>query len=346
MPTQFKFEMPKNVVVDGKTKTATYAKMTAEPFEGGFGHTLGNALRRVLLSSLEGAAITSVKIDGVAHEFSSIEGVYQDVTHIVLNFKRVLFSVTTRKSFECTIKAKGPCDVTAGMIAVPAGVEILNPDHVVFTITEKKTVKMEIAVAIGRGYRPAEMNKEASQTIGVIPIDSLFSPVSKVKYAVEAARVGMKTDYDRLILEVWTDGRVDPVAATVQSAQLMLDHVQLFRNAGDPSYLEGMPDEVVVEGVEPDATDRGIHEGDGIEEQGLTKRTTNALVKAGVTSIHQMLQKTERELFSLRNFGDKAVEEVKDFLKEKNLELKREPATEAEIAEIMKKGTKKKKVAV
>lgn len=343
MPTQFKFEMPKNVAVDGKTKTATYAKMTAEPFENGFGHTVGNALRRVLLSSLEGGAITSVKIDGVAHEFSSIPGIYQDVTHIVLNLKKVLFCVTTRKSFDCTIKAKGPCDVTAGMISVPTGVKILNPDHVICTVTEKKTFKMEINVAVGRGYRPAEMNKAEAQIIGVIPIDSLFSPVSKVKYTIEAARVGMKTDYDRLILEVWTDGRIDPVAATIQSAQMLLDHVQLFRNAGDPRYLEGMPDVKEVVDAEAGPTDRGVQEGDGIDEQGFTKRTVTAFIKAGITSMHQIRQKTERELFGTRSFGDKATKEIKEFIKEKKIELKREPATEAEIAAIMKKGTKKKK---
>jgi len=344
MATQLKFEMPKGVAVDGKTKTATYAKMTAEPFEAGFGHTLGNTMRRVLLSSLEGAAITSVKIDGVAHEFSLIEGVYEDVTHIVLNLKKVLLGVTSRKPFECILKAKGPCKVTASMMSVPSGVEVLNPDHLLCTITEKRSLKMEITVAVGRGFRPAELNKEETQTIGVIPVDSLFSPVSKVKYAVEAARVGMKTDYDRLVLEVWTDGRIDPVAATVQSAQLMLDHVTLFRNVGDPQYLEGSPDDEAVSGS-AESADHVAREGEGINDLGLSKRTANALIKAGFASIPQLLQKTERELITLRSFGEKAIEEVKDCLKEKGLELKREPATEEEIAELIKKASKKKKQA-
>jgi DNA-directed RNA polymerase subunit alpha len=332
--------MPKGVVVDTATKTATYAKMTAEPFEAGFGHTIGNALRRVLLSSLEGAAFTTVKIDGVSHEFTTIPGVYEDVTHILLNLKKVLLMVTSRKPFECQLKAKGPGDVTAGMISVPAGVEVLNPDFKLCTITDKKNLRMEFNVEVGCGYRPAELNKNATLPIGTIPLDSLFSPVSKVMYSVEAARVGMKTDYDRLILQVWTDGRIDPVAATVQSAQLLLDHVQLYRSAGEPAYLQ--PDEEDGEALD-EALEVEPTEGTQLVEAGLSKRVAHILVRAGIATLAQLAQKTESELRELRNFGDKTVEEVKALLKKTGLELKREPATEAEMAELMKKSVKRKK---
>jgi DNA-directed RNA polymerase subunit alpha len=341
MPTQQKFEMPKGVIIEADSQSATYAKMTAEPFAAGFGHTLGNALRRVLLSSLEGAAITTAKIDGVAHEFATIPGVYEDVTHIILNLKKVLFNVTTRTPFACQVKAKGPTDVTAGMISVPAGVEILNPDHHICSLGEKSSVSMEFTVEVGRGYRPAELNKAANQSIGVIPIDSLFSPVSKVKYAVEAARVGMKTDYDRLVLEVWSDGRIDPVAATVQSSQLLLDHVELFHRAGDPRYLQASTAEEESEVVEAGGAGAGGREGEAIEDLGFSKRTTNALVKAGVATLSQVLQKSERELIELRNFGEKAKTEIAQFLQERGLSLKREPATDDEIAALMKKSAKR-----
>jgi len=339
------FEMPKGVVVDKKTKTDTYAQITAEPFEAGFGHTLGNSLRRVLLSSLEGAAITSVKIDGVPHEFSTIKGVFEDVTHIILNLKKVLFKVTTRKSFECSIKAKKAGDVTANMIKVPAGVEILNPDHYICSLDKGTSINAEIVVEVGRGYRPAELNKSAKHPIGVIALDSLFSPVSKVKYAIEAARVGMKTDYDRLVLEVWTDGRVDPVAATVQSSEMLLQHIDLFKSAGEPMYLEGEADDLSAdEDGELETELEEITEGsdDKIEDLGLSKRTTNALVNAGIITLKQLIQKTERDLMGLRNFGERAINEVRTMLKEHDLQLKTEPATEDEIAELMKKATKKK----
>lgn len=346
MPMLFKFEMPKRVVVDEATRTATYAKLTAEPFEAGFGHTLGNALRRVLLSSLEGAAITSVRIDGVAHEFSTIEGVHEDVTHIILNLKKVLFKVTTRKPFECQLKVKGPGEMTAGMISVPAGVTVLNPEHVICTVAGKQSFKIDMTVEVGRGYRPAELNKTEPQVIGVIPVDSLFSPVARVKYAVEAARVGQKTDYDRLVLEVWTDGRVDPVAAVVQSAQLLLDHVGLYRNAGEPMFLTGSGESeaaVAPEEREEVTGEEGVSDADSIESLNISKRTANVLIREGIKRIPQLLQKTERELMEIKNFGEKAVEEVIEALRERKLELKREPASDEEIADLMKKSTMKKK---
>jgi len=343
MAKQKKFEMPKNVVVDKKTATPYYAKMVAEPFEAGFGHTIGNSLRRVLLSSLEGAAITSVKIEGAKHEFDTIDGVYEDVTHIILNLKKVLLSVTSRKPFSCMLKAKSQGEVTAGMIKVPAGVSVLNPDLVICSLDKKASINMQFSVAVGRGYRPAELNKEKKQPIGVIAIDSLFSPVSKVRYGVEAARVGMKTDYDSLILEVWTDGRIDPVAATVQSAELLLDHVQLYSDIGEPSYLEDWEEDEVVTEQEADAADEFDTENESLENTKLTKRIINSLAGVGVDTVGKLAKNSESELLSIKNFGAKAVDDVLSVLKERNLTLKAEPATDKQIADMMKKSTKTKK---
>ncbi len=343
MPKLNKFEMPKGVAVEKKTKTDTYAKIVAEPFEGGFGHTLGNALRRVLLSSLEGAAITSVKMDGVAHEFSTIPGVYEDVTHVILNLKKVLFNVTSRKSFKCELKAKGEGLITAGMIKTPSGVEIVNKDHVICSANSKAKIKMEFNVAVGTGFRPAELNKLKTQPIGLIPIDSLFSPIEKVKYTVEAARVGVKTDYDRLVLEIWTDGRIDPLAAVVQSAELVIDHFNLFAKAGDPMYLEGEPEEDLEKKKEEEmAIKKAKYAETSIDSLGLSKRTTNALTAGNISNLAQLIEKTDVDLLAMKNFGQKAINEVKDMLAAMDLELKKAPTTEDEIAEIIKKGAKKK----
>ena len=345
MPKQHDYEMPKGVVVDEASRTSTYARMIAEPFEVGFGHTLGNALRRVLLASPEGAAITTVKIEGVSHEFSTIPGVYDDVTHIILNLKKVLFKVVSRKPFKCTLKATKPGEVTAGMIHVPMGVEVINKDLYLCLIDSPKTTfECELTVEVGRGYRPAELNKKPNLPLGVIPVDSRFSPVAKVKYAIEAARVGMKTDYDRLVLEVTTDGRIDPVAVTVQSADLLDEHIALFRKAGEPMYLEGssMPEEEAAPEKKAVEREKGAVAG-AIEDSGLSKRTVNALVKAQVMTISDLAQRTERELLGLAGFGQKAIVEVKEILAARHLDLKREPATEAEIAALMKKTTAKKK---
>jgi len=345
MAKQTKFEMPKCVVVDKKTATPNYAKMVAEPFEAGFGHTIGNSLRRVLLSSLEGAAITAVKIEGAKHEFDTIDGVYEDVTHIILNLKKVLFSVTSRKPFKCVLKAKSQGNVTAVMIKFPAGVDVLNPDLVICSLDKKASIYMEFSVTVGRGYRPAELNKDKKSPIGIIAIDSLFSPVSKVRYVVEAARVGMKTDYDRLVLEVWTDGRIDPVAATVQSAELLLDHVQLYSDIGDPVYLEDWHEDEEVKEEEVDSTaDDFDSENESIENIELSKRIINSLAAVGVDTVGKLAKKTESELLSIKNFGAKAVNEILSALKEKNLTLKAEPATDKQIVEMMKKSAKTKKI--
>jgi len=200
--------MPKRLTRDDASATDTYAKFTAEPFETGYGHTVGNSVRRVLLSSLEGAAITSIKVDGAQHEFATVEGVVEDVTDIVLNLKKVLFRAHSREPQLLLLSANKEGEVTASDIQLNQNVELVNPNQHICTLDKKKKFEMELEVKVGRGFLPGDENKKPNQPIGVIAIDSLFSPVTRVKYAVEAARVGQRTDYDRLILEIWTDGRI------------------------------------------------------------------------------------------------------------------------------------------
>ncbi|MBO7434466.1 DNA-directed RNA polymerase subunit alpha [bacterium] len=332
------FEMPKGIVVDKKTLTKTYARMDIRPLERGWGHTLGNALRRVILSSLEGAAITTVKIDGVTHEFSTVQGVYEDVTHIILNLKKVLFKVTTKKPFKCTLDASGKGDVTAKKIKVPAGVEILNPDWYICNLDSNGKIKIEMTVEVGRGYRPAEKNKNDDQPVGVIPIDSLFSPIEKVKYSVESARVGNQTDFDGLVLEVWTDGRVEPVQATVQAADLLNEHVTIFAKAADPQYLkEAEPEEEGEEPVEETYEDEDVDD-DKLAPSEVSTRTAEALKKSGITSFTQLAEKTEEEVKRIKGIGESSFDELKAALKIRGLSFTSEDEV---IAQVVKKGSKK-----
>ena len=205
-----RFEMPKQVIRDDKVSTDTYGKFYAEPFEGGYGRTMGNSLRRVLLSSLEGAAVSSVKIKGAPHEYCSLDGVKEDVTEVVLNIKKLIFKSYSREVQTVKIKVEGPGEVRAGDIITPDSIEVLNPDFVICNLAEDGVFEAEMEVRIGRGYCPADLNKKENQEIGVIPVDCLFSPVRRVKYETENTRVGRQTDYDKLIIEIWTDGRVSP----------------------------------------------------------------------------------------------------------------------------------------
>jgi len=220
--------MPKRLTKEDSTATETYAKFVAEPFETGYGHTVGNSLRRVLLSSLEGAAITSIKVDGAMHEFATIEGVVEDVTDIVLNLKKILFKAHTRDSQTLLLSANKEGEVTAADIQLNQNVELVNPNQHICTLDKKRKFEMELEVKIGRGFLPGDENKKPNQAIGVIAIDSLFSPVTRVRYAVENARVGQRTDYDRLILEVWTDGRISPDDALTQASAILQHHLDVF----------------------------------------------------------------------------------------------------------------------
>src|ERR1043165_3429738 len=222
MPVRLgRFEQPKRLIKDDATATETYAKFIAEPFETGYGHTIGNSLRRVLLSSLEGAAITSVKIDGAQHEFTTIDGVVEDVTDIVLNLKKVKFKAHTREEQVLLLSVNKEGQVTAGDIELNQNVELVNPEQIICTLDKKKKFEMELTVRIGRGFLPGDENKKPEQSIGVIAIDSIFSPVTRVRYAVESARVGQRRDYDRLLIEIWTDGRISPADALTQASAIL-----------------------------------------------------------------------------------------------------------------------------
>src|ERR1700691_3663309 len=229
MPVRLgRFEMPKRLQKEESTATATYAKFVADPFETGYGHTIGNSLRRVLLSSLEGAAITSLKVDGAMHEFATIDGVVEDVTDIVLNLKKVKFKAHTRDEQTLLLSANKEGEVTAADIQVNQNVELVNPTQHICTLDKKKKFEMELTVKIGRGFCPSDENKKPGQAIGIVAIDSIFSPVTRVRYSVEAARVGNRTDYDKLLLEIWTDGRITPDDALTQASVVLQKHLDVF----------------------------------------------------------------------------------------------------------------------
>lgn len=323
-----RFEVPNRLVKDENTATSTYAKFIAEPFEGGYGHTLGNSLRRVLLSSLEGAAITTVKIEGAMHEFCTLPGVIEDVTEIILNLKKVLFKLPNRdpKVFLLDVNKEGK--VTAGDIKLDAGVEILNPDQIICTLDKKQKLQMEFTVLVGRGYASGEENKGEEQVIGVIPIDSLFSPVRRVKYAVEHTRVGQKTDYDKLMLEVWTDGRLTPDEALLHASGILRHHLDIFVDFDkEPIEFEEAKKEV---SQENSSLKKLLAM--SVNEIELSVRAANCLNNANITSVGQLASKSEAEMLKYRNFGKKSLNEIKDKLQQLGLSLgmKFEPGLVAE----------------
>ncbi len=299
MPVRYgRFEMPKTLSKEEKGATETYAKFIAEPFEAGYGHTVGNSLRRVLLSSLEGAAITAVKITGAQHEFATLPGVVEDVTDIVLNLKRVKFKATEHEPRKLSLSVNKEGEVTAGDIQLVQGYEILNPNQVICTLDKKHKF-------------------DAEQPIGLIPIDSIFSPVTRVKYAVENTRVGQRTDYDKLILEVWTDGRLTPDDALLQSSAILRHHLDVFVNFNEDV-------------IEFDETPAGVSEENlklkkllnmSVNEIELSVRAANCLNNANITSVGQLSQKTEAEMLKYRNFGKKSLNEIKDKLQQLGLGL-------------------------
>ncbi|HEX8066586.1 MAG TPA: DNA-directed RNA polymerase subunit alpha [Thermoleophilaceae bacterium] len=301
---------------------------TIEPLDRGFGYTFGNSLRRVLLSSLAGAAVTSVRIEGVAHEFSTIPGVKEDVTDIVLNLKEIVCRMHSEASeIEVPLVATGPGEVTAGDIDLPSGVELLNPDSHVATLEKKTKLEMYLTVGRGRGYSPAEDNKSADQPIGVIPIDSIFSPVKRVAYQVESARVGQRTDYDKLTLDIETDGSVAPQAALREAAEILIKSLAIFTDADRLEALQsaagdGFGAEVAAAG--PATTGRSPDGMDDIliEELELGVRSYNCLKRAGIQTVGDLLQKSESELNAIPNFGRKSIEEVIETLKARGLELR------------------------
>ncbi len=312
-----RFEMPKFVVKDEATATSTYAQFIAEPFEAGYGRTLGNSLRRVLLSSLEGAAITSVRIQGAEHEFCHLKGCVEDVTDIILNLKKVLFKLYTRQPRMFRIKVKGAGDVTARDIQCDNTAEVLNPEQHICTLDGDGLFDAEVEVKIGRGYCPADWNKQPDQEIGLIPIDSLFSPVRRVKFSVEDTRVGRRTDYDKLTMEIWTDGRISPDEALTLSAAILRHHLDVFVNF-DKDIAEFQESE---RAVDPAREELSRKLAISVNEIELSVRAANCLNNANITTVGELAQKTENEMLKYRNFGKKSLNEIKQKLAELGLAL-------------------------
>jgi DNA-directed RNA polymerase subunit alpha len=318
MPVRLgRFEMPKRLTKDEASATETYAKFVAEPFETGYGHTIGNSLRRVLLSSLEGAAISSIKIDGAMHEFATIDGVVEDVTDIVLNLKKVLLKSHSREPQTLILSAHKEGEVTAADIQLNQNVELVNPGQHICTLDKKKKFEMELEIKVGRGFCPGDENKKPNQPIGVVAIDSLFSPVTRVRYAVESARVGQRTDYDRLVLEVWTDGRITPDDALTQSSAILQHHLDVFVGY-DKNAVEF---EEVVDKQDEEKSKLKKLLNMSVNEIELSVRAANCLNNANITTVGQLAMKSESEMLKYRNFGKKSLNEIKDKLQALNLTL-------------------------
>ena len=318
MPVRLgRFEMPKRLTKDESTASDTYAKFIAEPFETGYGHTIGNSIRRVLLSSLEGAAITSVKIDGAMHEFTTVDGAVEDVTDIVLNLKQIKFMAHSREpqTLLLSVNREGP--VTAGDITLNQNIEVVNPGQVICTLDRKKKLEMELEVRVGRGFCPGDENKKADQPIGVIAIDSLFSPVTRVRYGVEAARVGQRTDYDKLIIEIWTDGRISPDDALTQASAILQHHLDVFVGY-DKNAVEF---EVEVKPQDDEKAKLKKLLNMSVNEIELSVRAANCLNNANITTVGQLAMKSEQEMLKYRNFGKKSLNEIKEKLTGLNLTL-------------------------
>ncbi|HHT42953.1 MAG TPA: DNA-directed RNA polymerase subunit alpha [Firmicutes bacterium] len=296
--------------------TDNYGKFVVEPLERGYGLTLGNALRRILLSSLPGTAVTSVHIDGVLHEFSTIEGVVEDTVDIVLNLKKLLVKLHTDEPVTIRVEADEPGPLLAGHISTDPSVEILNPDLVIATLQEGAELKMDITVAKGRGYVSAERNKRPEHPIGLIPVDSIFTPVTKAVYTIEDTRVGQITDYDRLVLEVWTNRTIAPDSAVSLAAKILMEHIKLFT---DLTESVGSV-EIMVE-KEEESIDRLMEM--TVEELDLSVRSYNCLKRAGINTVDELIRKTEEDMMKVRNLGKKSLAEIKEKLAELGLSLRK-----------------------
>ena len=318
-----RFEMPRAVKKDEGTATGTYARFIAEPFEIGYARTIGNSLRRVLLSSIEGCAICSVKIAGVSHEFSTIPGVAEDVTDIILNLKRVQLKTFTRENTSLRLKKTGPCTVTAGDFAAENSVEVLNPRQEIATLEAGATLDMECDIRTGRGFCLAEGNKTPDQEIGRIAIDSIFSPVTRVNFLVENTRVentrvGQRTDYEKLVMDVWTDGRVTPDDALKTAAAVLRRHLDVFVDYSNEEVLE-FDDTERKSADERERLRKLLNM--SVNEIELSVRAANCLNNANITTVGELAQKTEADMLKYRNFGKKSLNEIKDKLKELGMSL-------------------------
>ncbi len=308
-------EIEKPTITKEISDDGTYGKFVVEPLERGYGTTLGNCMRRILLSSLPGAAVTSVKIDGILHEFSTIPGVKEDVTEIILNLKKLAVKLTGDDTKRVIINAVGPKEVTAADIIGDSEMEIFNPELHIATLEENATLVMEINLARGRGYVPAEMNKTESTPISVIPVDSIYTPVRKVNFTVENTRVGQVTDYDKLILEIWTDGSITPEEGVSIGAKIMQEHLNLFIQLDDTA--DGL--EIMIE-KEEDQKEKALEM--TIEELELSVRSFNCLKRASINTVEELTERTEEDMMKVRNLGKKSLDEVKKKLEELGLSLK------------------------
>jgi DNA-directed RNA polymerase subunit alpha len=308
---------PRRVERDPRS-SRTYGKFVIRPLERGFGTTIGNSLRRILLSSLQGAAITSVRIDGVLHEFAFIPGIVEDVTDIVLNFKGVLLRTSATETIRGRIARKGEPGqvvvVRAGDLSFDADCEVLNPNHPLATLTEEGEFNCEVTVQMGKGYVPAAQNKVEDQPIGTIPIDAIFSPIQRVRYTVTNARVGQRTDYDRLTIEIWTDGSVSPEDALAYSAKILKEQLQIFINFAEE-------EEPAIEERAEAEQEYNEHLFKRVDELELSVRSQNCLQNAGIEYIYQLVEKTEAEMLKTKNFGRKSLNEIKEVLGDFGLSL-------------------------
>lgn len=298
------------------SEDGTYGKVVLEPLERGYGTTLGNSMRRVLLSSLPGAAVTSIKIEGVQHEFSTIPGVLEDTTELIMNIKGLCFIMHSDEPKLLRIEAQGEGVVTAGDIIADADVEILNPDYVIAHLDSDGKLFMELTLEKGKGYATSDKNKKPNQPIGVIAIDSIFTPVKKVNFEVEHTRVGQRTDYDKLTLEIWTDGTIQPDEAVSAAAAILIEHFQIFLSLTDQEAVEEVPEE-----KEQDETAKILEM--PIEELDLSVRSYNCLKRASINTIGELTQKTAEDMMKVRNLGKKSLEEVETKLAAFNLSLRK-----------------------
>jgi DNA-directed RNA polymerase subunit alpha len=315
-------ELPNRVTSDRSTLTDTYGKFVAEPFERGFGVTVGNSLRRILLSSLEGSAVTQVKIQGVQHEISTIPGVVEDVTDIVLNIKSLVVKNASDQPKTIRIEKHEKGVVKAADIITEQGIEIINPDHIIATLTDDVPFVVEMRVENGRGYRMAEENVEKEREIGVIPVDSSFSPVVRVKYEIEDTRVGQKTNYDKLLMEIWTNGTISPQMAVVEAAKILRKHLNPFIQYAEPGPeigLDEKPDAIVGGDTVDHEMERKLNM--SLAELELSVRATNCLESEGITTVRDLVIRTDEELLEVRNFGETTLKEVKQKLQERGLQL-------------------------
>jgi len=305
------FQLPQKIIFEEETLTDFYGKLVAEPLERGYGTTIGNSLRRVLLSSIEGAAVTGIRMPGVLHEFSAIKSVKEDVVDIVLNVKKLRFRVYSEGTRTVSIKVKGPKVVTAADIESDANVEVLNDDCYIATVDNNATFEMELYVRKGKGYVPAELNKEEDLPIDVIAVDSIYSPVKKVNFWVEKARVGRSTDYDRLVMELWTDSGITPEKAVSDAASILMDHLDLFIFIEEEDITEESPRTASVIDLTTISNENLLK---SIDELELSVRSYNCLKNANIKTISDLVQRTEHEMLKTKNFGRKSLNEIKNIL--------------------------------